>query len=262
MLRIIKQAHMTEIKITDPGKKEPRRKLSFWIWMAVVWLWPLVVLLTTSHWYLPVEGWMLLGKSTWVLFAGVVQGWLVILLTDREDQGPDLWVVAWIILTIASHFLLPFGLARWEFSFEHRIYWINSSWDYWDNFFLSFFIHMIPITLVAWLGVYDVDERKDILFFGGSYAPPASSYGSSYSPSSPSGSGLWGKKSWLDDVWSGGQISDDYYGHRGEFDLNDEARCVSEDMQQFHNAYPDADLTDHYYWDDVCDAETDGYLDS
>ena len=34
-----------------------------------------------------------------------------------------------------------------------------------------------------------------------------------------------------------------------------------ERMQQFHNANPDADLTDHYYWDDVLNAETDGYLD-
>lgn len=59
---------------------------------------------------------------------------------------------------------------------------------------------------------------------------------------------------------SGGGITDDYYGKHGEFDINDEARRISEDMQQFHNASPDTDLTDHYYWDDVLDAETDGYL--
>lgn len=59
---------------------------------------------------------------------------------------------------------------------------------------------------------------------------------------------------------SWGNITDDYYGKHGEFDINDEARRISEDMQQFHNANPDADLTDHYYWDDVLDAETDGYL--
>ena len=35
----------------------------------------------------------------------------------------------------------------------------------------------------------------------------------------------------------------------------------SEDIQQFHNANPDADLSDHYYWDDVLNAGTDGYLD-
>ena len=57
-----------------------------------------------------------------------------------------------------------------------------------------------------------------------------------------------------------GSITNDYYGKHGEFDINDEARRVSEDMQQFHNANPDTDLTDHYYWDDVLDAETDGYL--
>ena len=74
------------------------------------------------------------------------------------------------------------------------------------------------------------------------------------------GSGPWGEKTWLDDVWKGGQVSDDYYGHRGEFNLNDEARRVSEDIQQFHRAHPDADLSDHYFWEDILDAETDGYL--
>ena len=52
----------------------------------------------------------------------------------------------------------------------------------------------------------------------------------------------------------------DYYGMHGEFDINDESRRVSEDMQGFHDNYPDSDLSDHYYWDDVVDAETDGYL--
>ena len=41
----------------------------------------------------------------------------------------------------------------------------------------------------------------------------------------------------------------------------DESRRISEDIQQFHNAHPDSDLTDHYSWEDILDAETDGYLD-
>lgn len=53
----------------------------------------------------------------------------------------------------------------------------------------------------------------------------------------------------------------DYYGRHGEFDVNDEARRISEDIQQFHNSDPSADLSDHYYWDDLLDADTDGYLD-
>lgn len=56
-------------------------------------------------------------------------------------------------------------------------------------------------------------------------------------------------------------MTKDYMGRHGEFDYNDEARRISEDMQQFHNANPDADLSDHYYWDDVLNAGTDGYLD-
>ena len=55
-------------------------------------------------------------------------------------------------------------------------------------------------------------------------------------------------------------ISDDYYGRRGEFDLNDESRRVSEDMQQFYSGRRGADKTDHYDWADVLDADTDGYF--
>ena len=51
-----------------------------------------------------------------------------------------------------------------------------------------------------------------------------------------------------------------YYGMNGEFDVNDESRRVSEDIEQFANAHPDADVKDHYYWDDIIDAETDDYI--
>lgn len=57
------------------------------------------------------------------------------------------------------------------------------------------------------------------------------------------------------------EATKDYYGKHGEFDYNDEARRVSEDIQQFHRARPDADLSEHYYWEDILDAKTDGYLD-
>lgn len=60
------------------------------------------------------------------------------------------------------------------------------------------------------------------------------------------------------DFWD---MTKDYMGKHGEFDYNDEARRISEDIQQFHNANPDADLYEHYYWEDILNAETDGYLD-
>ena len=40
----------------------------------------------------------------------------------------------------------------------------------------------------------------------------------------------------------------------------DESRRISEDIQQFHNANPKTDLSDHYYWEDVLDAESNEYL--
>ena len=45
------------------------------------------------------------------------------------------------------------------------------------------------------------------------------------------------------------------------YPLNDESRRISEDMQQFHLSSPNTDLSDHYYWEDILDAETDRYLD-
>ena len=56
----------------------------------------------------------------------------------------------------------------------------------------------------------------------------------------------------------GGKNNSDFFGFHGEFDLNDDARRVSEDIQQFHNSNPDADLSDHYDWADLLDAKTDG----
>ena len=41
----------------------------------------------------------------------------------------------------------------------------------------------------------------------------------------------------------------------------DESRRRSEDIEQFHRSHPDADLSDHYDWEDILDAETDGFLD-
>ena len=74
--------------------------------------------------------------------------------------------------------------------------------------------------------------------------------------------GIFGKneESWLDRVMRGEDVCSGFHGHRGEFDRNDEAYRVSDDIRQFHRSHPRADLSDHYFWDDVLDAETDGYL--
>ena len=34
----------------------------------------------------------------------------------------------------------------------------------------------------------------------------------------------------------------------------DESRRRSEDIEQFHRSHPDADLSDHYDWEDILDA--------
>lgn len=115
------------------------------------------------------------------------------------------------------------------------------------------------IWFAFWLTCSIVAEKsksKPRSFFSSysSYEPSSASFSvSSSKPAKASGS----RYGWLDDF----DMTKDYYGKHGEFDTNDESRRASEDIQQFHNCHPDTDLSDHYYWDDVLDAETDGYLD-
>ncbi|MBR4809994.1 MAG: hypothetical protein IK031_06920 [Bacteroidales bacterium] len=63
--------------------------------------------------------------------------------------------------------------------------------------------------------------------------------------------------SWLDNF----DPTKDFYGKHGEFDRNDEKRKECENIQDFHINHPDVELTDHFDWSDVLEAETDGYLD-
>ena len=220
------------------------KELSFWIWMAVVWIWPLVLLLSTFRWYLPCEGLRLLCKSTWVLYAGELQGWIVVQSHIRRDRHPDPRVVVFLLLSTASWLLLPYGLGRWEYDYSGG-YGLVPDWNYIDNLFLSFFLHLPTLAVMLW-GFMGYGGLGSLGGLGGSIPDVP------YKREVPAG--------WLDGVWKGGQVSDDFLGHRGEFDLNDEARRASEDMQQFHYSHPDADLSDHYYWEDVLDADTDGYL--
>lgn len=217
------------------------KEFSFWIWMAVVWIWPSVLLLSTFRWYLPCEGLRLLCKSTWVLYAGVLQGWVVVQAHIRRDRHPDPRVVVFLVLSAASWLLLPYGLGRWEYKFSGG-YGFVLDWYYFDNLCLSTLLHLPTLAVMLW----------DFMGYGRLGGFGVSIPDDSYKREVPAG--------WLDGVWKGGQASDDFIGHRGEFDLNDEARRVSEDMQQFHHNHPDADLSDHYYWEDVLDADTDGYL--
>lgn len=238
--------------------------------LITIWAWPLVVLMIVglalsygdSLWYL--------CKSTWALFAGVMQSF-VLFTTKKWKQNRLKWYIAVVcVLTIASLLLLPFGLAKWDFYPVYDshynptyVFKMNPYFFYDENIWLSMALHfLVPI-----LPIMVVDGLFNDL--GSSFGTDFSSYpgsgsGSSFANSYPCkekrGSGLWGEKTWLDDVWKGGQVSDGFIGHRGEFDLNDEARRVSEDIQQFHYNHPDADLSDHYYWEDVLDADTDGYL--
>ena len=215
----------------------------FYVLLAAMWLWPLVVLLATFRWHNPSVGLRLLCKSTWVLFAGVCQSWLMWMWqADKRGVTKDKWLWILISVSVASLFLLPFGLGTWEWSYHN--FGLSRNWTYSGNLFLSFLLHILPV------GIF-------VELLNGS-----ASDGGLVDYQTPDASCPAGEEGWMDRVWTGEGISDDFYGNHGEFDVKDEARRVSEDMQQFHSAHPNADVSDHYYWDDVLDAETDDYLEN
>lgn len=53
----------------------------------------------------------------------------------------------------------------------------------------------------------------------------------------------------------------DYYGKHGEFDKNDDSWGTSEYIRQFRNSDPGVKLSDHFDWQELAEAESDGFLD-
>lgn len=235
--------------------------------LAIMWIWPVIGVLITFNWWEAQVGLRLLYKSTWVLFLGTFQSWLLVFL-NKDKRRPEWLIPLLSLLTIASIFLFPFGLGKWETATHidritnksYQLYEMSKDWDYTLNMLLSVIMHLLlPAFILTVCNGLGVGKSSG-----------SSSYSSSLSTShrsrgNPSGSSadsrLPKEKTWVEDLWDRGGVSGSYYGHNGEFDRNDESRRVSEDMQQFHNSHPDADLSDHYYWDDIRDAETDDYLD-
>ena len=68
------------------------RKDAFWIWLDVMWVWPLMLLLGTFDWFYPNVGLKLLAKSSWVLFAGICQTWILV-VADRKHRVRPKWFV-------------------------------------------------------------------------------------------------------------------------------------------------------------------------
>lgn len=231
---------------------ERKQPLWFWILLALAWAWPMAVLLTTFEWGYARPGIRFLWKSAWVLYAGVQQSVILLCCLRRSRKGHVApWVLGlFIILWIASFFLWPFGVCPWDRWYDGTLH-PSLSWHYSEWFLATLFMHFVPTGAV--FGVYFGDA-------GGPAPVSGASMPRRIPDPTPKGSGLYGQRTWLDDVWSGKGISGEFYGNHGEFDSNDEARRISEDMQQFRRAHPGSTLSDHYYWDDILDADTDGYL--
>ena len=181
----------------------------------------------------------------------------ILLAIFRKSEGEykgfrhelrDPYRLTFSILFLVSLFLAPFWMEEVLDGF------INHWMVYLFYLAFSALLHFLPlIPLAIALRIPEWLEKNGSSSGGYYYAYLDSSYDSYEDPyySEPK------EESWLD----GMSMTKNYYGMHGEFDRNDEARRISEDMQQFHYNHPDADLTDHYNWEDVLDAETDGYLD-
>lgn len=237
---------MRTVHITEKTLRRPYR--GFWLAVAACWVVPLIILLATFRWSYPCVWPRLLYKSTWVLFGGALLSWIPTAYAGFSGKEEKLAGILLLSAAVISLFLLPFGLGRWEFygSRWDSEFGLSTSWHYLDNWLLSFFLHIAPI-----MGL-------DELVGGFNTEGPSSNYDYGHPKTS---AGLRGERTGSDVVWKGGQISDDFYGRHGEFDRNDRARRISEDIQQFHLSHPDADLSDHYQWEDILDAKSDGYLD-
>ena len=121
------------------------------ILLVVIWLWPLALLLATFHWHDPFVGLRLLYKSTWVLFAAVLQGWVLYsFYVSERGWKNDNWLLVLGVLSVASMFLLPFGLCRWEWT-SYLQFGRAISWSYEDKLLLSMFIHFAPFFFVKGL---------------------------------------------------------------------------------------------------------------
>ena len=229
-----------------------KHSAAFYLVLALLWLWPTILVLALFHWSEPMVGTRLLYKSTWVLFAGSMQSVFACLSRNRPANTWDPILLVSVILLIASTFLLPYGMMRWKWYYSYpvvRSFELSHTANYLDNLYLSGLLHSLPFGLLCYI------------VFGGDAAEIDLKSNDYPQMNTPSGSGTWGEKTWLDDVWKTDK-SPWLYGKHGEFDRNDESRRASEDIQQFHGSHKDADLSDQYFWDDILDADTDGYLDS
>lgn len=243
------------------GRTHPR---DFYGWMGFCWIWPLLVVLAVFDWKMPQVVMRLFCKLSWVLFAGMAQGLILLCVYKVYLRTHDFWADMMVWFFILSFFVLPFGMCEWDVSKHTGAVEASVMWDYGTSFLLSFLAHMIPGIMLLHLahpGNHPADQPSTRKVKPWDTGRMADWQEAERKARRSSGLGYTGWDSWVEDLWNGGGVSGDYYGHRGEFDLNDEARRVSEDMQQFHNNHRDADLSDHYYWEDVLDAETDDYLD-
>ena len=222
----------------------------FYVILGLMWLWPMVLLPFVFVWFYPSVALRLLCKSTWWLFAGVAQNWclLVAVMNRWKYVKVLLWVMG--ILVVPSVFLLPFGMMK-PFYLNHM-----RDWFYLGNLFLSVVLHVGAFVLVSVVAVIAHPEEFPSYGSAGTYDPDPDD---ELDAVMGAAAGAMMAKSLMDSPLFK-PISDDYYGRRREFDLNDESRRVSEDMQQFYSGRRGADKTDHYDWADVLDADTDGYF--
>lgn len=247
-------------RVEVSGKPAGKRPWCFYLLLLILVLVPLLcVFIFYGFDAKTLLGRFPVGLAISSLFADIV----LMVSNKRHNIGiRDWWSkagVAYAILVATAYPILHSACAMGEFTGPYDREWLGiDPFDWWEFY--------IIIALVVYISSFYAIHFIFAKIAGGEYdkGPKSvrvslpSDYGDSYIDDSPSYTDPVEPYMSIMDY---PEISDDYYGKHGEFDINDESRRVSEDIQQFHRSHPDADLSDHYYWDDILDAETDGYLD-
>jgi len=238
-------------------EKQSKNKL-FKILLAITCIWPVILLLVEHPWNNIYGGYSksLFPWIAWLITLIDFQACFLLAIFRRSKEEykgfwhefRDPYRLTFSILFLVSFFLGPFWIK------EYTNDYIDNWAVYLLYLFFSFALHFIPLSALAIsLRIPEWLETGSSSSGGYYYSDYSSGYDSYEDPDYDATEG----GSWLDDM----SMTRNYYGMHGEFDRYDEARRISEDMQQFHSVNPDADLLEHYNWEDVLDAETDGYLD-
>lgn len=217
------------------------RGLLFYILLGVFCIVPLVFYIVLLGDVLKTENGMaclFFALFTTVLCVDV----LIVYNPKGEMPKKDTLAVVFAILTVVSFF----GLAvAFNLLFMDDFTWATVLLA----LGMSFLCHVLPGFAVWQIFIGSKKQDK----FSYTYHPHTQESEGSENDGKAAGGGI---DKWIDRF----NPTKDYYGMHGEFDKNDDSWGTSEYIRQFRNANPEDDLSDHFDWQEMAEAESDGFI--